>query len=82
MSLARDVRVPAEMEAPRHKKAFPAAAFGSHQAQLDEVVSMAKRERPLEWEAWIPDPRVRFARSDGGIRIKVAGHDGWPRESG
>jgi len=43
---------------------------------------MSKRERPLEWEAWIPDPRVRFALSDGGIRIKVAGHDGWHRESG
>ncbi len=31
---------------------------------------MSKRERPLEWEAWIPGPRVRFARSDGGIRSR------------
>jgi hypothetical protein len=39
------------------------------------------RERPLEWEAWSVDQRVRFAQSNGRIRIKVPGNDGWPRES-
>lgn len=42
---------------------------------------MTRRERPLEWEAWMPDKRVRLSHSNGGIRIKVAGRDGWPRES-
>jgi hypothetical protein len=40
------------------------------------------RERPLEWEAWSPNERIRFAQANGRIRIKVPGHDGWPRESG
>jgi hypothetical protein len=42
---------------------------------------MSKREQALEWEAWMSDQRVRFSRSGSGIRIKVPGHDGWPRES-
>jgi hypothetical protein len=34
-----------------------------------------------DWERWSQDERVHFARSDSGIRVRVPGHDGWPRES-
>ena len=36
---------------------------------------------PENWESWSQDEHVQISRSDGGIRVRVMGHDGWPRDS-
>lgn len=40
------------------------------------------RENTPRWERWSGDPRVEFASSNGGLRVRVPAQDGWPTESG
>lgn len=38
---------------------------------------MSRERRDFIWEPWVLDPRVRFARVDGGIEVKIQSDGGF-----
>jgi len=43
---------------------------------------MAESGKELHWEPWSRDPRVQFACSDEGIKVRVPDGKGWLKTSG
>ena len=42
---------------------------------------MPRKQKLERWERWASDPRITYAESGGGLKIRVP-HDDWVRESG